>query len=148
MTELNDLEVNKFLEYGVDRDWLLLHLVTHANNVVDFSLPLTLWTSTGVISGVLVSGKEFVDLYIEELTAEFSEEDAAVTASKIRELASIYYEKNDSQQINEATFIHLKGAKLFAPAGVMPAEGGVLWRGKLSQVSGFNIGKLTAESGS
>lgn len=146
MTEFNDLEVNKFLDYGVDRDWLLQHLVTYANNVDNFSLPLTLWTSTGIISGVLVSDKEFFDLYIEEFTAEFSEEDAAVTASKIRELASIYYEKSDSQQINEATFIHLKGARLFAPAGVMPAEGGVLWRGKLNQVTGFNIGKLTAES--
>jgi hypothetical protein len=45
-------------------------------------------------------------------------------------------------------YIHLKEAKFFLPSGAgkpIPANQGVWWRGRLSEVSGFILGSLAID---
>jgi hypothetical protein len=44
-----------------------------------------------------------------------------------------------------ATYIHLKDAHFVNGNDVIPTNHGVLWRGLLSTISGFNIGYLGPE---
>lgn len=133
---------------GVDRDWVLQHLVTGANAVEGFAMPISLWTNTGIISGILISGKEYFDSYTEILTEGLSPEQADSIKQNFREMASSYYEVDEDPQADETIYIHLKDARLCLPNGTVPANDGVLWRGRISQVTGFNLGRFAAISSS
>ncbi|MNH07054.1 hypothetical protein D3C79_664350 [compost metagenome] len=131
---------------NIDRDWLLQHLVTHANRTQDFSIPITLWVGGGLISGVLVSGSKFFDAYTEEIVKVVNDEGKDATRKFFRELGGVYYEPTDSPAHNTA-FIHLLEAKLWSPSGQLPSASneGVAWRGRLSQVTGYSLGRLMAK---
>lgn len=126
----------------VDRDWLLQHLVTHANLTKDFSRPITLWISGGLISGYLVSGKQYFDKYIEEFTEGHSEEAAEHSRKVLLEIGKRYYLDDDQPDACNTIFIHLIEAKYWSPSGALPSGNGVTWRGRLSQVTGFSLGML------
>jgi len=126
---------------NVDRDWLLQNLVSNVNDL-KFNQGITLWTNTGVISGVLIPASKYCDLYIEDFLRRFTPEAAAKTEAFMRgDLLGRYYNESDKDSGNIA-FIHLFDAKLFMPNGFMPSNEGVLWRGRLSQVTGFSLGTL------
>ncbi|MHB2048854.1 gas vesicle accessory protein GvpU [Pseudomonas sp. VEM90] len=128
----------------VDRDWLLQHLVTHANLAKDFHQPITLWMAGGMISGVLVSGKEYFDAYTEQFVSRFTPEAAEGTRKTLRSIGSRYYEEDESPDANNTIFIHLINAQFWTPSGSIPSSkgAGMVWRGRLSQVTGFSLGQL------
>lgn len=128
----------------VDRDWLLQHLVTHANIAKDFHQPITLWVGGGIISGLLVSGEEYFDAYTQQFVSRFTPEAAEGTRAVLRELGSRYYEKDDSPDASNTIFIHLINAQFWTPSGSIPSGKGigVVWRGRLSQVTGFSLGQI------
>lgn len=129
---------------GVDRDWLLQHLVTFANHDKDFSQPITLWVGGGVISGLMVSGERFFDAYTDEFVQRFTPEAAEVTRATLRRIGSRYYEKDEVPNGNNTIYIHLLDAKFWSPSGCIPSGNGqgVTWRGRISQVVGYSLGQL------
>ena len=50
------------------------------------------------------------------------------------------------QEEENPKYIHLKNAQIFVPGNLpLPSKEGIYWRGKLSDVNGFSIGKLVAQ---
>lgn len=142
------LELPEPISDNVDRDWLLQHMVTHANQVHDFRQPITLWVGGGMISGVLVSGTKFFDEYIAEFVKPLTPEAAESSERVLRNLGKNYYEPDPDPSAVNTVFIHLLDAKLWTPSGAIPSGSrpGVIWRGRLSQVTGYSLGQIVAAS--
>lgn len=141
---MSNAEINVIgeLSDNVDRDWLLQHLVTLVNDIGEFSQPITLWTNAGIISGDLISAKSYAELYSEKFLGRFPPDSAEAPAKMLSWLFGGYF-SDEPPKANSTAFIHLREAKLFLPNGVVPASQGVLWRGRISQVTGFNLGVLS-----
>ncbi|RQZ14056.1 gas vesicle protein [Burkholderia sp. Bp9031] len=121
-------------------DWTLKFLVDLANNHgVEMGVILTIGGS--VVTGTLIGGKKYFEELADKVgnawpgSAEVKEEMRKVFAQP----ASLY----ENGGPPSASYIHLKDAKFVQPTAVFPAHG-ILWRGRLSEVSGFSIGSLTA----
>lgn len=126
----------------VGADWLLQNLVTLSKNAA--SLDVTLHTSGGIVSGAIICGERYIELLVERTRATAREDDG-----EIYEAMAKYFEgfaevvKADDGDTDGPYFIHLANATIATGAGVTPINKGVLWRGKLSDVSGFCFGRLS-----
>ncbi|MGD6960025.1 gas vesicle accessory protein GvpU [Rossellomorea aquimaris] len=127
------------LESGTGKDSILEFFV-QASNKHDFSLDITLNVKGAVITGTLVSAKEYFD----SLSETF--EDGSEVAQKLSEELAKVGESVDENQSAEAHFIHLKNTKVYCgDSKPTPSKGKIMWRGKISEVDGFFLGKI-AES--
>lgn len=126
---------------SVDRDWLLQFLVSDINEAGG-SMPITLWMASGTVSGRLIPAKDYYEKIIGQLNQGAPPEVAEQNARVLRDVGEVYYSETEPNA-NNTMFIHLEGAQLVSPSGAMPSEGGVLWRGRISQVTGFHLGRLT-----
>jgi hypothetical protein len=127
------------LESGTGKDSILEFFV-QASNKHDFSLDITLNVKGAVITGTLVSAKEYFD----SLSETF--EDGSEVAQKLSEELAKAGESVDENQSAEAYFIHLKNTKVYCgDSKPTPSKGKIMWRGKISEVDGFFLGKI-AES--
>jgi hypothetical protein len=127
------------LESGTGKDSILEFFV-QASNKHDFSLDITLNVKGAVITGTLVSAKEYFD----SLSETF--EDGSEVAQKLSEELAKAGESVDENQSVEAHFIHLKNTKVYCgDSKPTPSKGKIMWRGKISEVDGFFLGKI-AES--
>jgi len=129
-------------------DWLLQHVVDLTNTGI--SVPVTLTTAAGLVTGVTIHGAEYLDLFKLELTKNWPS-DMQDTYSEVVEQwkADVYPQPSSIEQDGPerfASFIHLKDARLVNAGTVVPGNGGMLWRGRLSSVVGFTIGVLTPSS--
>ncbi|KAA0566023.1 gas vesicle protein GvpU [Bacillus sp. CH30_1T] len=127
------------LESGTGKDSILEFFV-QASNKHDFSLDITLNVKGAVITGTLVSAKE----YFHSLSETF--EDGSEVAQKLSEELAKAGESVDENQSAESHFIHLKNTKVYCgDSKPTPSKGKIMWRGKISEVDGFFLGKI-AES--
>jgi hypothetical protein len=127
------------LESGTGKDSILEFFV-QASNKHDFSLDITLNVNGAVITGTLVSAKEYFD----SLSETF--EDGSEVAQKLSEELAKAGESVEGNQCAEAHFIHLKNTKVYCgDSKPTPSKGKIMWRGKISEVDGFFLGKI-AES--
>ncbi|MBV2132052.1 hypothetical protein KRX52_04475 [Pseudomonas sp. MAP12] len=113
------------------RDWLLQNFVIAAKT--DIETPITLFTSSGVVTGRIISGRKYIELLRELLGF-------GAAPSGMEEVT-----QNDdaaSPEDKGPYFIHLRDAAIVSGVSFTPTEGGLLWRGKLSDVAGFSIGRL------
>ena len=146
-TQTPDIETPKPED---DRDWLLQHLIEVTNSGIP--VPVTLTTAAGLVTGVTITGPDFLDLFKLELTRQWPAHMQDTYSEVVEQWkADIYSKSPDNEADSPApTFIHLKDARLFNAGTVVPGSGGMLWRGKLSSIIGFTIGVLkpdgTAES--
>lgn len=103
-------------------------------------IPVTLTVGGTLVTGTIIEGGRYIDQLL----------DAAVhptdrSAEDIREALGGFREAYRQGQVFEAGrlgLIHLEGAKFFSPGAAQPSlvDGeGVLWRGRLDQVSGFSV---------
>ncbi|MBW3110414.1 MULTISPECIES: gas vesicle accessory protein GvpU [Bacillaceae] len=118
----------------------ILEFFVQASNKHDFSLDITLNVAGAVITGTLVSAKEYFD----SLSETF--EDGSDVAQKLSEELAKAGESVEENQSTEANFIHLKNTKVYCgDSKPTPSKGKIMWRGKISEVDGFFLGKI-AES--
>lgn len=103
----------------------------------DFSLDITLNVKGAVITGTMVpAGK-----YFESLSETF--EGSGDVAEALSEQLAQASENAQSTKDGTPNFIHLEGAKVYCgDAKPTPSQGDILWRGKLSEVDGFFLGKI------
>ncbi|MGD6872914.1 gas vesicle accessory protein GvpU [Sutcliffiella horikoshii] len=128
-------------ELGARKDSILEFFVQAANSY-NFSLDISLNVNGAVISGTLISAKG----YFETMSETF--EDGNEIAQKISEQLAATGESFESSKGAEANFIHLKNTKVYCgDSKPTPSEGKILWRGKLSEVDGFFLGRIS-DSGS
>ncbi|MGJ9383099.1 gas vesicle protein GvpU [Salipaludibacillus neizhouensis] len=118
----------------------ILQLLTETANTKDYTVDITLNVKGSVVTGTVVSAMT----YLEEIAGEFSEENdiEQTIYEKLMEAAS----NLKDEEAPETNYVHLKDAKLFSESGKsLPSNGSVLWRGKLSDIDGFFLGKITTE---
>ena len=116
----------------------ILEFFVQASNKHAFSLDITLNVKGAVITGTLVSAKE----YFNELSETF--EDGSDVAQKLSEELTKAGEAVDESSMAEAHYIHLKNTKVYCgDSKATPSRGKVLWRGKLSEIDGFFLGKIS-----
>lgn len=133
-SQLNNNEIKK--------DWLLESFVNVVNKNSDSTIGITLTTHGFLITGDLIGGKAYFD-ELGHLLGTISEAKVHEYYKKIGE--EIYSEENQKNE-SGPSFLHLKNAKFYNAAGnSIPSNSETLWRGKISDICGFTLGKLSPE---
>ncbi|MCM3003562.1 gas vesicle accessory protein GvpU [Priestia koreensis] len=121
----------------VTKDSILEFFVT-ASNKHDFALDITLNLKGAIVSGTTISARE----YFEQLSESFTS-DSDVSEALSEQLSSAG-EAANADDVGEAHFIHLKDARIYCgDSKPTPSKGKILWRGKLSEIDGFCLGKIS-----
>ena len=131
-------------------DWFLQILVNMTNagdGSAEFGM--TLLVSGFLISGKMVGGAKYFDGFANGFASGFADQTVAesirVSVSQCGEIykTDVTQRAAADQPLPSPAFVHLKEARFFNTAGdPIPANRGVWWRGRLSEVSGFMIGTL------
>ncbi|OQO90713.1 gas vesicle accessory protein GvpU [Saccharomonospora piscinae] len=125
-------------------DFLLQAFVDAANQMEDFAMGVTLSVSGGIISGDLVTATRWMDEVATLVEMEGSE--AAYHVGNVyREQAGLYKKRasqNRGEVHGEVTYIHLRNSQWLMREGHLGPEPGVHWRGLLTEVSGWALGRL------
>jgi hypothetical protein len=128
------------------KDWLLAFLVGLANDA-GVELDITVVADGAVISGRLVSMQRWLTLNADRFPAG---EVAQVLSDHLRDIAlSVTPGKDDSDEEPEQTgvapsYIHLTDARFVHGDGIVPNDCSLLWRGRLSRVTGWSLGAFRA----
>jgi len=132
-----------------ENDWFLQSTI---ENIVSHGVEIgvTLTVNGVIVSGMLIGGKKYFEELSKTLKAASREpDDISNTLGDAWKQYTAIYEKPEGApedwKPNPVGYIHLMNARFFAPGQApIPANQGVLWRGKLSSVDGFTIGNLSA----
>lgn len=124
------------------QDWFLERWVDSANELGD-GLDVVLLVDGFLVSGQLVGVKAYFDALSETFAATQSAPDAADRIRAYFTEVSRGLEPNAANPHDRPRYIHLKNARYFHPGGrPIPGNEPVLWRGRISEVSGFSFGYL------
>jgi hypothetical protein len=125
-------------------DWYLEALVEEINGK-EIAFPITLFVKGLVISGELVSGHRYFDGLASQLTEFFGgeSEQAREVVSYLTSPRGIYLENTSEAETLPPRYIHIRGARIFAPGQQPIPSEGAWWRGRLASVDGFHFGLLT-----
>lgn len=123
-----------------DCDWLLQNLVEIANIGVQTSVTLT--TGAGMVTGLVIGGEEFLDLYKEAFAGKWPEVYKVPFFENIEQWKARYNRDDENIHVDPPIYIHMKNVKVFNSGVFVPSNEGLLWRGKLDSVIGFSIGNL------
>lgn len=124
---------------GRGMDWLLQNIVRWSNKSGREQF-ITLHTPSGVVSGTLITHetyfKAFADEYLGSATGDSAEE--------LRGMIAAYGVPPEEEEdpYADVQFIHLKDAQFFSPGQNPMPSNGVLWRGKISAVCSFHLGRF------
>lgn len=121
-----------------EADWFLQSIVDLVNRT-NIEIGISLTVSGGTITGMLISGKEYFSRLGAQITEGWSgSQENKDQMGRFFSAPSIVYE-SEPQRL--PGYIHLTGAKLVHASDFIPTDG-MLWRGRLSEVSGFTIGMM------
>lgn len=133
-----------------ERDWFLQSVISLANSGAEIGITLTV--GGAVISGMLIAGRTYFKELADMIRGVADEEEEAnpmleAIAESWDKLSEIYDKPEGATaewDPGPFGYIHLRNARVYAPGGgVLPSSpSGVLWRGRLTQISGFAIGQL------
>jgi hypothetical protein len=140
-------------------DWFLEALVRMVNERPGASFGVTLLAGGALVSGQLISGRDYFEGFATDFAAAIKDDDAAKSAREsIARLGLAYSKQPDAKNIHGAAetshfqpllgdvtnYVHLKGARIFHPGSPpIPENRGVWWRGRMAAVEGFMLGELT-----
>jgi hypothetical protein len=132
-------------------DQLLATLVDIVNSLPGVELGVTLYVRGSIVSGLLISGRSYFGLLravLEESGDDDSKPFVDALAEILNEVANIYPRRPSEESADESppdlartTYIHLRAATVHVPGPNPGLEQG-LWRGRLSEVSGWSIGNF------
>ncbi|KMM36693.1 gas vesicle accessory protein GvpU [Guptibacillus hwajinpoensis] len=116
----------------------ILEFFTQASNKHDFSLDITLNINGAIVTGTTVSAKEYFDTLSDSIGAG---NDVAEKLSEQFANAGQALEDNNGAETN---YIHLKNTKVYVGDNKpTPSKGKILWRGKISEIDGFFLGRIS-----
>jgi hypothetical protein len=125
------------------KDWFLQFLVNLVNKN-RFELEITLTVGGILISGTLVGVRQYFD----DLSAYFancfdSGKNTEVLKETFKQIGDQCSCVSPSEQTETPSYIHLKNAHFSdAQSQLISSNGGVWWRGRISEVQGFTPGKF------
>lgn len=120
---------------GVDP---LLQWLVDISNRSNQSFLVTLTVGGNLVSGLLISLDEYLDEWAAQASGQINHQESALFVKD----TVLGWKVDKTQKQPAAQLIHLKDAEVFTSNGRPIAPGGVLWRGKISSVDGFNLGRL------
>ncbi|WP_263143463.1 gas vesicle accessory protein GvpU [Pseudomonas sp. RIT-PI-AD] len=121
--------------HGRQTDWLLQRLVQMVNNT-ELEFGITLTVGAGLVSGQLISGKQYFKTISQAFAGASPDE-----TEEIRSAFNSLWLDEDEEGSPPVQFVHLKNARFFISGSLAPH--GVLWRGTIASISGFNLGELS-----
>ncbi|MCK9398040.1 MAG: hypothetical protein M0Q44_20940 [Methylobacter sp.] len=142
-----DSSPNKVQNDPSQQDWFLQSLVKMVTTN-GFEISITLHVGGLLVSGLLASGRQYFEYFGEEFANAISDADAetveSIKSSYVNLGANIYPTKEEDSLTVPPCYIHLRDAKYFSPNGnPLPTNHGIWWRGRISEVQGFNLGSLS-----
>jgi hypothetical protein len=136
--------------FATGLDWHLQLLVEDANDF-GVEVPITLFVPGAVVTGVLTSGKDYFELFADRFAAGWPKDGRAAIRASMASPGEVYPRLEPGQKSprgQPAQFIHLRDAQLVGAFGGLPSGGdGLLWRGRLSEVAAYSLGRLVAGPG-
>lgn len=145
MVETQEL-TSKKLKLAIDGnsvDWFLQSLVSTVNKT-DLEIGITLVVGGSIVSGRLVGGKRYFEIFAKEFSAMWPEGSSDAIYQAFAKYGEIYsQEENHKEDGPPPQFIHLVDSRCFFPGNQLPDNKGVLWRGRINSVSGFSLGQLS-----
>lgn len=130
--------------YVRNPDYLLQDLVQLANIGVGFGV--TLNVGGVLVSGNVVSGRTYIQHTMNDVVGSMKDGPIKTAlVDRFKPYLELYPEEPTPEQRDSLpTFIHLTNAKFYTPGTADPTPStGMLWRGVISDVSGFFFGTLT-----
>lgn len=144
MEEQEKQQLEQRLEIdGVSVDWYLQRLVSMVNRA-PIEMGISLVANGALVSGTLISGKQYFETFAREISQAWPGDDEAKESirSAFASNAEMYEADTEEENLPLPQYIHLKNATVRTPNGPIPAQGGMLWRGKLNAISGFSLGSI------
>jgi len=121
-------------------DDIMLHTFVRAAFEGQLSMGITLNVPGTVVSGVLIGRNEWLELF-EAWLAEAG--DTTMGPALSEGVVRISQEAEEARGYPLFGYIHLKDARFLVGENLMPNRGrGLLWRGKLSEVSAWSLGQF------
>lgn len=125
-------------------DNALLNLVNIVNGADDgkdeeTAISITLFVEGVVITGMLISYDRYAKLSNDFMGLELFPDPNPKNESDEE------HDPRDDEDLTDATMIHLKDAKVVTGYDMVPSEGGMIFRCKLHEVSGFAYGELVTD---
>ncbi|MGD6818891.1 gas vesicle accessory protein GvpU [Metabacillus sp. 84] len=118
----------------------ILEMFVHAANKHNFSLDITLNMKGSLITGTLISAKEYFGNMSEKF--EGGSELSKAISGKLMDASS-----QDVESAEDVLYIHLKDTKIYCgDSKPTPSKSEFLWRGKLDQTDGFFLGKISEDA--
>jgi hypothetical protein len=142
-----------------DPDWMLATLVETVNAVGGDTLGIsvTVMAGGGVLTGYLISEASYYRGYGALWSALTTDEAARDRSRAQYEALAQAADAAHAEMANATTagttagtppasaYVHLRDARLVTGTALMPnAQAGMLWRGRLADISGFALGALGA----
>jgi hypothetical protein len=126
-------------------DWFLSEIIRWTNDA-GFELGLTLHVGGSLVSGITISGEKYFEAFKKQMTASFSAPSETISdlENAFNNFQKIYVHDDETADRPPPHFIHLKEARTYSANGTIPKNSGVLWRGHISSVDGFSLGRLVA----
>jgi hypothetical protein len=130
---------------GDVRDMVLQDLVGIVNRFPPSSFGVTFVAGGTVITGDLISAQEYFERYGQMWRQVLNS--APDVAKKIGDdwtaLGARHTEQATGNPTGPYNFAHLRNARVLMASGLYPTSTGLLWRGRISQITGFSIGVLS-----
>ena len=142
--EYKDIE-QKLAYEGSSIDWFLQKIVNRANSQ-DLEFGITVNVSGQTISGILVSGKKYFEMICDIFPEACPDKNQENMNDVFVDDASNDELNIDKENLLPAQYIHLMNASVHSTNGSVSADSGVLWRGKINSVSGFNFGVINSDA--
>lgn len=140
------------IEKNNNKDYFLISMVKDVikANSEHNNLPLlvTLNISGILVSGEIISYQVYMQLFREIIASEIKNNKKSESViSHCVELNEIDDKNDHDKSILDLNFIHLKNANYCGVGGdPIPNNPGFLWRGRISEVSGFSLGKFSRKN--
>lgn len=120
----------------------LVHIV---NSVENGDVGVTLFVNGCIVTGMLIGARMYLKEYARQWRGAMSDPEIAEEVERIiidqGEESIRKLEAQESPPRN--AFIHLRNARYITGHVIAPQEGGLLWRGRLSEVSGWSLGAIS-----
>lgn len=143
-------------EHSPETDWVLQDLVDLVNSMKGASgetlpglFPIVLFCDGSVIRGRLISNRRFAEEYAKSLGAFVGAIDKP-TGDKVeqgwRRVAEELGRRQESEAHDPPQFIHLENPQFISGSSLPMVSGSMVWRGRISEITGWLLGFLGAET--
>lgn len=143
--QLSDPFLLKTIWDGRNVDPLLQSIINTSNRTGN-NHAFTFTVGGNLVSGILISANEYYDQLAIEFSSQFETENGSAESVKFKILKLKQNPTDIDENAPAVQFVHLREAEVFTSNGLPIAPGGVLWRGKISSIDGWNVGRLLTSS--